>query len=344
MGGSSHVENDAIVQEQIKQAKDADIKEKKRVARIELGKQRIKNAFEGKPVTAPTSHKFDWKTFRPEATTDKTGKVTAAGTLPKGYKYVRVDPRTGKLVAGTPAQAATDPGFTDDPQGFRPPGYTYGPPGTISLTPGHAATAATPATTGEWAIQGADGKIYRKGQNLAYSTNDPTGAVTGGFGQDFYDKYMNAYKDYYDADVNKQYGVAKGEAAYRLARAGLGVSSASNDLTANLESQNTANLDAIANQATAAGATLKDKVAAEKKAATDQLYQTEDPTLAANTALASVRNLSVEQPSLSPLAEVFNIAAVGGANLLKNYNTQATYNRFNAGLPQGAGSSHIEGS
>lgn len=330
MGGSSHAENQTVVEEQKKQAADAAKKEADRQARLKTGLTKIGYAFEGKPILKATSHNFDWKGFN-----DKT-------KLPPGFTRVQVDAK-GKPIPDTPGQAATETTVRSDPyRGPPEPGYGPAGPGTVSLIPGHAATAATPATGGTTMIMGPDGKLHKIGSTLTYSTNDPTGQVSGGF-KDLENKYRDSYYNYYSADVGDQYAKAQQEAAFRLARAGLGVSSAANDVNVDLVAQNAKNLTGIANQADQAKGAFHDKIQAEKKQAVDQLYQTEDPTLAANTALASVRNLSVETPSLSPLADVFNIAAIGGANLLKNFNSQKAYNQFEAGLPQGAGSSHITG-
>lgn len=324
MGGSSHAENDAVVEEQKKQAADAERKEQERKARIQRGTKRIQWAFNGRPVMEDVTNTFRWKGFN-----DKT-------VLPEGYKRVQVG-ADGKPLADIPGRAATPGGFHHQINAGQP--GQGGSPGTAELIMGSPATEATPATGGTTAIIGPDGKIYMPGQKFDYTTSTPTGQRKGGFNQAFYDKYKNSYIDYYNADIADQLGKAESEAAFRLNRAGLGVSSAATDLDVDLQKQNAANQAGVANQADALTADLKRKVAQEKKGAIDQLYQTEDPTLAANTALSSVRNLSLETPDLSPLAQVFNIAAVGGANLLKNFNNQKAYNDFNTGLPGGAGSS-----
>jgi hypothetical protein len=322
MGGSSHVENDAIVKEQQKQATDAAAKETKRQKNITTGLANIKNAFEGKAVTKATSHKFDWKNFN-----DKT-------VLPKGYKRVQVD-ATGKALAGTPAQAATTGGVSFDPNaGTAGVGYNQS---VATLSPGKAAVAAAPATGGTTAIMGPDGKIYKSGQAFNYTSNDPTGAVTGGYGDDFYKAFTDDYTGYYKDQVQKKFDLAQSDEAAALARAGLGVSSAANTVNADLVSQKAAQDTNVDNLATQQDQALHTKVREARKRVTDQLYQTEDPELAANTALSETRALSLATPEKSPLSQIFDIAAIGGANLLKNYNNQASYNQFQMGLPKSSG-------
>ena len=55
-----------------------------------------------------------------------------------------------------------------------------------------------------------------------------------------------------------------------------------------------------------------------------QLYATEDPEVAAKQSLAAVRDISLSQPDMIPLSALFNVATIGGANVLKGYQGQRT--------------------
>jgi hypothetical protein len=344
MTGKSHADNSQIVAEQKKQSDEAIKKEADRQARINKGLQGIKYAFEGKPVTAPTAHTFDWNTFQPVATKDKTGKAVAQGKLPAGFKYVQIDPKTGKTVAGTPAQAATAPGAVADPYAGTA-GYG-GSAGTVSLTPGKAAVAAgpAPASTGAvWGIQGPKGKIYKKGDVVNYSSNDPTGATTGGFNDAWFNDYNKKIVDYYTADINNQRDQAQAQDTYGLYRAGLGQSSAANTVTADLAKQYSDNVTAIENKADTAEAAKRADVETAKTKAQNQLYATENPDVAVNQALAAVENLSLG-PELSPLAQLFDVASVGAANLIGARKNAGYIGDFQQGLPPHTGSGHVESS
>jgi hypothetical protein len=326
MGGKAHADNSAIVKEQKKQSDDAVAKEAKRQARLDSGLSRINRLFDGTPVTAATTHNFDWKNFN-----DKT-------KLPAGYTRVQVDAK-GKPIAGTPAKAATTGGVSLMANAGDP-GYG-GSAGTASIVPPHAAVAAAPAVTGTTMIKGPDGKLHKIGSALTYSTNDPTGKTTGGFDDAFYDTYKNSITDYYDPQVADQYKKATDELTYRLARAGTSVSSAGDTQVADLAKQNTDNLVGIANKADTAVAAKKADVANAKSKAISQLYATENPDVAANQATAAVRDISPAATDLSPLAQLFNIAAVGGANIYKGYNNQNLIGSFQSGLPKQQGSGNI---
>jgi hypothetical protein len=342
MGGKTHADNSAIVKEQKKQSDDALAKEAKRQARLDLGLKKIGYAFDGKPVTAPTAHTFDWKTFQPVATKDKTGKTIAQGKLPTGFTYVQIDPKTGKAVSGTPAQAATTGGAVADPYAGAA-GSGYGA-GTVSLTPGKAAVPAgpAPASTGAvWAIQGPKGKIYKKGDVVPYSSDDPTGATTGGFTDEWFNNYGQTEKNYYHQDINEQYGKAKDQATFAHYRAGTGDSSAAATTAADLAAQNDKNLNAVDLKADADVGNLRTAVADAKTKAINQLYATENPDVATNQALAAVNTLTNTQPDLSPLAQLFNIASIGGANIMSKMRNSGYIGDFQSGLPPNTGSGHI---
>jgi hypothetical protein len=185
---------------------------------------------------------------------------------------------------------------------------------------GTPATAAVAATPGKWMVRGPDGQMYDIGSTVDY--NATTTTKQGGINEDFYNKFKQGMLDYYQPQVAEQYNDAAKETTYRLARAGQTRSSTAADETAKLLKQKDIQTGVVRSNADKAAADLRTRVAAERAKAESQLYATENPDVASNTALASIRNISAETPDLTPLGEVFNIATIGGANAAKGYMSQ----------------------
>ncbi len=281
--------------------------------------------------------------------------------LPTGYKVIKTTKpssgasSTGSAIGGAfsqlagpslagspPAPAApTTPRITDSLPGI--PAGAWASPNQKTVvsgdnTFGHPKTTSQVSANGAggddsvWAIQGPDGKIYYQGDPFSVDQSYDTGQTSGGFDDAFYNKYKQAVLDYYMPQVDKQYKDAKDELTYRLGRSGNLRSSAANTEVADLAQQNDLNQAGVRNQADTAAGDLRTQVASERAKATSQLYATEDPEVAANQALSAVRDISLQQPDLSPLSALFNVATVGGANVLKGYQNQQTANTFNTAL------------
>ena len=285
---------------------------------------------------------FDWSGFN-----SGDGRTAATG-VPAGY--------TATYIPGTAATTATS--------GATQPSVTYGGPGGQyasssdsggtgaqyrAKTGNDNAPVATPnaasasaASAGVWGLKDASGKIYKPGDALNVDTQYDTGQTSGGFDDAFYNKYKQAVLDYYQPQVDKQYSDAKKQAIYGLGRSGNLISSAANDLNADLKTQNDINVAGIRNQADTAAGDLRSQVNTEEQKATSQLYATEDPEVAAQQSLASVRDISLSQPQMSPLSALFNVATIGGANILKGYQGQQNLNAFNSSLPTASRSSSIK--
>lgn len=164
-----------------------------------------------------------------------------------------------------------------------------------------------------------------------------TGQRTAGFDDAFYDKYGQAVSDYYQPQVEKQYGDARKELTYRLARSGNLRSQAAAGETADLGTQYDLNTANVRNKADAAEGDLRNAVATNRAKVENALQASEDPTQASNQALAAVRDISLMQPEMSPLGAIFNIASIGGANFLKGARNAQYANAFNEGvLPKNA--------
>jgi len=138
------------------------------------------------------------------------------------------------------------------------------------------------------------------------------------FNQPFYDKYTQAILNYQMPQLQDQYTQAQNKLTYDLARAGTLNSTAagySQGLLSKQNLQEQASISASADQQTAA---LRNQILNEKQTAMNQLYSTEDPTVAANTAASMVAQNQITQPNLNPLGAIFTPLAVGGAGAMQS--------------------------
>jgi len=206
-----------------------------------------------------------------------------------GSRKTYKGPSTNYANVTTPGKAG---GYTESDRGRRV--YSAGTPSTT--------TRKATTTPGGYANESYD-----------------TGKRKGGFGDDFFNQFRDAITSYYMPDVAKQYGDAKDELTYRLARAGTLRSSGATEEQADLANQNVVNEAQVRSKADTAAGGLRDRVASERAKAESQLYATEDPNVAANQALAAVENISAVKPDLTPLGAIFDIASIGGAGAASGY-------------------------
>jgi hypothetical protein len=171
------------------------------------------------------------------------------------------------------------------------------------------------------------GKFYKPGEGVVFA-NEKGKRGAGGFDKKFYDKYKNAMLGYYEPQVADQYTDAKKEATYRLANAGTLQSSAAVNTQADLYKQNLLNIGDVRNQASTATANLGDTVASAEDNAILQANSVSDPNVAVSSALNKVNDLSLSQPSLSPLGEVFKVATIGAASGLGGYTSEQDKKRI----------------
>ena len=164
----------------------------------------------------------------------------------------------------------------------------------------------------------------------------------GGFDQPFYDKYQNAELDYSLPQLQTQFQQAKDQTTYDLARAGTLRSSAAGKAQANMELQNATNEASLRTKADADTAALRQGIEGEHQTALNQLYATEDPSIAENAATTSVNASQLQTPNLSPLGDLFKPLVIGSlapiSNAIGNYN-YGQYTQLNPRTPyQSSGS------
>ena len=159
------------------------------------------------------------------------------------------------------------------------------------------------------------------------------GAIDKLFGNDnfddaFYNKYSDANLNYSLPQLEDQYGTAKTGLTYDLARAGTLRSTMAGYAQGDLLKQNGVNEAAIRAKADTDTAALRQIIASQQNQAYNQLYATEDPTVAANTAATSVAGAQLSQPNLQPLNAVFTPVAIGLGTALSAPYGQYTANQM----------------
>jgi hypothetical protein len=160
------------------------------------------------------------------------------------------------------------------------------------------------------------------------------------FDDNFYNKYGKAELDYAMPQLESQYDTAKANMTYDLARAGTLRSTAAGYAQGLLENQNAVNEAGIRAKADTDTAALRQSIASQQQQAYNQLYATEDPTVAANTAATSVGNAQLTQPNLNPLGDLFKPIAIGLGSALAPVYGQSQANQYmNPNSPFGSGSS-----
>ena len=160
------------------------------------------------------------------------------------------------------------------------------------------------------------------------------------FGDSFYNKYHDAELAYSLPQLEQQYGTAKDAMTYDLARAGTLRSTAAGYAQSLLEQQNAVNEAGIRAKADTDTAALRNSIASQQQQAYNQLYATEDPSVAANTAANSVANAQLTQPNTGALGDLFKPIAIGLGSAAAPVYGQAEANRLlsvNSGRQQGSG-------
>jgi hypothetical protein len=153
-----------------------------------------------------------------------------------------------------------------------------------------------------------------------------------------YNKYNQAQLDYYQPQLQTQYEQAKRKLTYDLARGGTLRSKGAADAAGILNTENLTGDAALRAQADTSTANLRSTVQNEKQTALNQVFSTEDPSIAANTATSMVQQGAVAAPNLNPLGAMFSPIAVGATAGLTNLINQSYVNKgINAANPTGTG-------
>jgi hypothetical protein len=296
-GGKPQPVNDQIVQMQQQQAAQAREANIERNARLQYGTQQISDIFQGHP----------------------------AGLQPVDLSSLANAPAP----TNTPTQVGNQ--VWDDTQ----KAWVAGGAGTSGALAGGYSYRAMPDSGGvpQYGLYDSSGGLVTTANSVAdlakarvYSgTGTPGAGMTGGFDPAFYDKFRQSQLDYYLPQEGQQYTAARSDLAYNLARAGqLNSSNAATDI-AKLSQQDVLNQAQIASQADTQTAGLRNTIQQDQQTALNQLYSTEDPTVAANTAQNMVASANLTKPILNPVGALFAPITAGVGTALTGFTNPYAY-------------------
>lgn len=162
--------------------------------------------------------------------------------------------------------------------------------------------------------------------------------ASGNFNDDFYNKYRDASYNFQKADLDKQHNLATYKLTTDLANAGIINSKAAGRAAGLVNADYLSGDAAIGASSDQQAAALRSQVQNEKQSAENQLFATEDPTVAANSATGMVQQASIATPNLNPLGAMFTPLIVGAGSALGNYIDSYNVNRgLTAARPGGSG-------
>lgn len=157
--------------------------------------------------------------------------------------------------------------------------------------------------------------------------------VFAGFDDGFFDKFQKTQLDYYQPQLDDQFSDAKDDLTFALARAGTLKSSVANEKFADLTSAyDTQRAGLVANAASAAS-DMRSRVQSEKSSLVSLLNATGDADRAGNEALSRSQILFKEQPSYSPLGDIFAGIASGVGNWQTGVQNQRVLDAYYGGAP-----------
>lgn len=295
--------NDQIVAMQQQQAAQATQANQERNARLAYGTQNIKNIFEG---TQQGATPLDLSSIT------QANAPTATGPTAAQVAYLRANP-------GLPAAANVNAG-----RKALSGGYSWGAlPDDGSGTP-------------QYGLYDPSGNLVNSGttSDLASTqvyTGGTPGTSTSPFGDQFYNNYRDSIMNYYLPQEGQQYNTARSSLSYSLARAGQLNSSVAGMDVGNLANQDAINRAQIASGADTQTAALRSTVQNDEQTALNQLYSTEDPSVAANTAQNMVANANLTKPLLNPAGALFQPITVGVGNALSGFTNPTAYINPSAG-------------
>lgn len=285
IGGGGGGSDESFAREQARLAAE---RERLRQERINEGLARIKKAFEGGHVAANPLDQFS--VFDPSKTYfDYEGRPWTM-------------PATGRIQTGTTPRRwvfshyGYHPNYDREAWPYK--NYPYhkwvgGDPIYANISPQQRLTEAALSETG----------LYGDRVN------------TGGFGDDFYQAYRNAYDEFYEPDLERQRKDAVDQTRFALARTGQLRSSEAARQLADIERQNAEGIAIVRSRGDEEEGELRNRVQTARDAVTNQLYATENPDVASTAALTRVQGLQDEEPVFSPLGQMFQLAATTASSL-----------------------------
>jgi hypothetical protein len=318
--------NDQVVAMQQQQAAQATVANQERNARLAYGKQNIQDTFEG-TLTGATPIDLSSITQDNAAKSAVSPQNAANVNAALGWAYAH--PEDAGYIPGLQAQ------LVGGKQSL-PSGYSWGQMADDgSGTPQYGVYDPSGNLVDSGSLSDlSTAKIYAPGSGAGAGTNPADtaqGAMDSAFGSDFYDKYRQSILDYYMPQEGQQYNTARSSLSYSLARAGQLNSSVAGMDVGNLANQDAVNRAQIASGADTQTAGLRSTVQQDEETALNQLYSTEDPSVAANTAQNMVANANLTKPLLNPAGALFTPSAVGVGNAISGFTNPTAYINPSAG-------------
>lgn len=152
-----------------------------------------------------------------------------------------------------------------------------------------------------------------------------------GFDDNFYNGRRNAYTGFYQPQLDDQFGQARDQLTYALARAGTLNSTLAADKQADLTKKYDVQRASILSQANDQVSAQQSRIGNEKSALVAQLNATGDADAVSNQALSRTQQLYQEQPAYNPLGDIFSGVAAGIGNYVNNQNNTNAYNSYFGG-------------
>ena len=305
--------NSQIVGMQMQQSAQAANANDQRNARLTYGKNAIQQMFEGIPSGASM---LDLSSINQG---NVPGQITIQNQNPAAAAWLAAHPEL--------AYANHYPDINAGPgnRSSLPGGYSWG----------YASDTGSSSPT--YAIYDPSGNMVDQASNLAdlssakiYTGGDPS-KTTGGFDDAFYNKYRQSILDYYMPQEGDQYNTARSDLSAQLARAGTLDSSLATMDIGKLSKQDALNRAQIASGADTQTGQLRTTISQDEQSALNQLYSTEDPTVAANTAGNMVANASISKPQLNPAGALFAPITAGVGTALTGFLNPTSYINPSAG-------------
>jgi len=209
--------------------------------------------------------------------------------------------------------------------GVLAPGTAYDPNTTYYTGGGDAwQPNQTPNPNGD-ELESADKQFARmlKGGGLYSGTKQVTG-----FDDAFFGGQRDAYMDFYQPQLDDQFGQAKDQLTYALARAGTLNSTLAADKSADLTKKYDVQKASVLSQANDQVAQNRSRINNEKSALVAQLNATGDANRVSNEALSRTQQMYNEAPAYNPLGDIFSGVAAGIGNYVNARNDVNAYNSY----------------
>ena len=144
------------------------------------------------------------------------------------------------------------------------------------------------------------------------------------FNDDFYKSKSQNYLSYYQPQIERQYGQAKDNTLFQLARQGLNNSSAAAQVYGDLATDYGNQQQAVQSRANDYQQNVRAQVEQQRNSLVNQVTATANPQAAASAATNAVGNLQMIEPTggYSPLAGLFNTFAGALGSGIQGYQYQ----------------------